>query len=159
MRICVNFYTTAQLINTCKRAHFQQLLVVIFVRNYSTIMTNNPKEIDLSNEQPAIYNLPEVKIEELQLELNCGFNMLDKKIQITIYGQKKIELPVISLSQMYKFLINVNSLVPKETDWYVTHLIIKPCQQLNYPISVGINIITGMASFAFSFLLSYNFLS
>lgn len=111
--------------------------------------TKFQKEIDLNSGTPVLYHLPkdsDIQIDQLQLEMNCGFNMFGKQIHITICGEKQVKLPVITLSQMYQLLIDLRSFIPNEKGWYVTHLIIKPCQKINYPISVGLNLITGRTS-------------
>lgn len=125
----------------CRKINYQYMTAFIL-----------SKELKLDAEKEILFTLPEnekIKIEELQLEINCGFNMLDKKVQITIYGERKIELPVITLSQMYKLLIDLSSLFPKEKEWYVTHLLIKPCQTINYSISFGVNKLTGLVPVVF----------
>jgi hypothetical protein len=77
-----------------------------------------------------------VSINNMTLEINCGFNMYSKKLQIILMSEKnELELPEITLSQMYKLQIAINR---QKMDWNVTSLIIRPCQKNNHPIFIAV---------------------
>ena len=114
-----------------------------------------PEELKLDGENELKISLPseqKTKIEDLQLEISCGFDMLNKKLKISVCGDSTAEIPQITLSQMHQLKIDLRTQLPEEKGWHVTHLLVAPCQKVNTSITVGINILVSVISMAFGFL-------
>lgn len=100
-------------------------------------------QIQFDSDKDVIYTIPEtveVYINNMQLEINCSFNMYTKKIRIIVLGEhNEFELPVITLSQMYRLQIPVE-LPGNGQHWRVKGLLIRPCQKNNYSVFLGITL-------------------
>jgi hypothetical protein len=81
----------------------------------------------------------EVNIDNMQLEINCGFNMYNKKLKIKIQAEEQeFELPVVTLSQMYRLQVSVDLPENKKGNWEVKNIVITPCQKNNYPVFISV---------------------
>lgn len=102
----------------------------------------NSSQIQLDQDKEVTFFIPkevEVNLENMQLEINCGFNMYNKKIKIVVQSEShELELPEITLSQMYKLQIPVELPENNPAVGKVKKLVIRPCQKNNYPVYIGI---------------------
>lgn len=99
-------------------------------------------QIQFDSDKDVICPVPEtaeIYINNMQLEINCGFNMYTKKLKIIVLGEEnEFELPIITLSQMYKLRVPVE-LPGNGQQWRVRGLLIRPCQKNNYSVFIGIS--------------------
>jgi hypothetical protein len=94
--------------------------------------------IQFDSDKEIRYSLPkecQMLINELHLEINCGFNMYNKRIKITLIGEdREFELPVVTLSQMYRLHVPVIPGEDENNKWTIKGFRILPCQKNNYSV-------------------------
>jgi len=88
----------------------------------------------------SIFLPDDLDLEQVQLflEINCGFNMYNKKLALILKTDKEeFRLPDIMLTQMYKLQVPLD--IPKHLKKAGRKtLLIKPLQLNNYPVYIGV---------------------
>jgi hypothetical protein len=80
-----------------------------------------------------------LRIDNLQLDISFGPNMLGKRINIKAYGigDEMWEFQSVELFEMHHQLVDTD-LDSLQMRWQVERIEFKPCQENNHPIFVGV---------------------